>query len=133
MSERIPTYDWSNHEGPTSQVKASVFPVEIDDETLRDGLQGIQLESHPSLEKKRIYLRLASQFVDHADIGFPGSEELHKKEIAQLISFVEARNLGISLSAAARGAMKSDIEPIIDISHGLDGYRLEADIFLDSS
>src|SRR3989344_395755 len=133
MSERQPTYDWSKHDGPSSPVKVPSSYVEIDDETLRDGLQGIQLETHPSLENKRIYLRLASQFVDHADIGFPGSEDQHRNEIAQLIAFVQDKKLGLTLSTAGRGAVESDIMPIIQISHELDGYPLEADIFLDGS
>lgn len=133
MSERQPTYNWSAHKGPTSPVRQPVNPIEIDDETLRDGLQGIQLESHPSLEKKRIYLQWASKFVDHADIGFPGSDERHQNEITQLVRFVQEKNIGLTLSAAARAAVKTDIEPIIQISHELDGYLLEADIFLDGS
>lgn len=133
MSERELTYDWSKHDGPASPARKVVSRVEIDDETLRDGLQGTQLETHPSLEQKRQYLRAVSQFVDHADIGFPGSEEDHKREIVELIRFVQEKQLGITLSAAARASVASDIKPIIDISHELDGYPLEADIFLDGS
>jgi len=133
MNERRETYDWSKHDGPTSPVRAPAFPVEVDDETLRDGLQGTQLETHPSLEQKIQYLTAVACFVDHADIGFPGSERNHQREIIELIRYTEAKRLGITLSTAARGSVEADIKPIIDISHSLDGYPLEADIFLDAS
>jgi isopropylmalate/homocitrate/citramalate synthase len=126
-------YIWSRHEGPDKPVRSVVPHVEIDDETLRDGLQGAQLEQHPTREGKLSYLSHASKFVDHADIGFPGSEETHRKEIEEIIKLMENRGINISVSGAGRAAADSDIRPIIDISHNLDGYPIEADIFFDSS
>ncbi len=133
MNEKQPTYDWSTHDGPINPVKEPSTYVEIDDETLRDGLQGIQLTHHPTLETKRIYLREVSKFVEHADIGFPGNHERHRREIVELIKFALEKNLDLTMSVAARAANDSDIKPIIEISHELDGYPLEADIFLDGS
>lgn len=129
-------FDWAKQ--PMTDVPPSGRPgrplkVELDDETLRDGLQGTQIELHPTTEEKRIYLEWASRFVEHADIGFPASGEEHQKEIADLIRYSVARGFDITLSCAARAASQEDVRPIIDISHELDGYPLEADIFLDGS
>lgn len=131
MVERI--YNWAKHEGEKNPVKPVSPRVEIDDETLRDGLQGVQLERHPTLEGKRSYISWASRFVDHADIGFPGSEANHRNEVEEIIRSKLSQGLNISLSCAARGAAMEDVEPIIDISHRLGGYPLEADIFFDTS
>lgn len=136
MKEKNGIYDWSKHievvkseNGKPDQTSR----VEIDDETLRDGLQGTQIEQHPSTEEKKIYLEWASRFVEHADIGFPGSEEEHQQEILELIKHSIARRLEITLSCAARGAASEDVKPIVDISEALGGYPLEADLFLDGS
>ena len=135
MKENELIYNWAKHPiGESKAVKHSANQhVDVDDETLRDGLQGTQVESHPTTEGKKIYLDWVSRFVEHADIGFPGSEEEHQKEIEELIKYAVTRRLDITLSCAARGAALEDVKPIIDISHNLDGYLLEADIFLDGS
>lgn len=126
-------YNWSRHDGPIQPVCLPKKSVEIDDETLRDGLQGTQLDSHPTTSQRQTYLLLANKFVDHADIGFPGGEGDHKEQIAELIKFSLDKGLDLSLSCAARAAVESDIKPIIDLSHQSGGYPLEADIFLDVS
>lgn len=136
MGKEIPgIYNWSEHEGPTTPVRSPRPKVDIDDETLRDGLQGVQLETHPTIEGKKIYLINAAQFIEHADIGYAGSSEASKQEIAELIHLVIAKNLPITLSVAGRTSVPSqeDIKPIVDLSHQFDGYPLEADIFWDAS
>ena len=136
MSKEIPgIYNWSTHEGPTTPVRLPRPKVDIDDETLRDGLQGVQLETHPTTEGKKIYLLNAAKFIEHADIGYAGSSDTSKQEIAELIRIVIAKNLPITLSVAGRTSVLSqeDIKPIVDLSHQFDGFPLEADIFWDSS
>lgn len=129
-------YNWSSHEGVRDPVRKAKQFVSIDDESLRDGLQGTQLTTHPSLNEKEIYLASVALngYIEHADIGFPGSEESHKEELSEIIKFVIASNGldGLTLSCAA-GAIDEHINPIIDLSHQFDGYPLEADIFLDVS
>ncbi len=128
-------YNWAKHEGSPSPIRTPRADLEIDDETLRDGLQGIQLEQHPTTESKRIYLLNAAPFINHADIGFPGPQESRKKEVADLINLVIGNNLKITLSAAGVAArpVEEAINPIIDLSHQFDGYPLEADLFWDAS
>lgn len=136
MKEKEAVYNWNKHPvGKASDNGRSQVPdrVDIDDETLRDGLQGTQVEHHPSTREKKIYLEKASKFVEHADIGFSGSSDEHQQEIKEIIEYTLERRLPITLSVAARGAAKADIEPAIDISHELDGYPLEIDAFFDGS
>lgn len=126
-------YDWEAHEGPTSPVRCVPSKIEIDDETLRDGLQGPQLKHHPSVENKKFYLSTVANFgyIDHADIAIPSTDPGQLDEAKELTRFVIASNLPITLSIAGRGGLPDDIPPIIDLSHKFDGYPLEADIFLD--
>lgn len=130
--ERGTIYNWEKHSGPQTPVRSPKSHVQLDDETLRDGLQGTQLEKHPTSERKKIYVDLASSFADHFDIGYPGSEKAHQEEIYDLVQNSLARKHNVSFSAAARGPIKSDIVPVIDLSNRL-GYAVEADMFLDGS
>ena len=125
-------YNWAKYEAPDKSVRALPKNVDIDDETLRDGLQGTQVETHPTLEEKKIYIKAASEFADHFDLGFPGSENNHQGEIEKLINYKLSRGLDVSLSCAARGAAKVDVVPIVRLRQKT-GYPLEADLFHDVS
>jgi isopropylmalate/homocitrate/citramalate synthase len=125
-------YNWAAHQGPEKPVRSPNPFVAIDDETLRDGLQGAQLDAHPSTGQKKIYLENVDKFVEHADIGFPGSESEHQKELEELIRFTQDRRMNMTLSVAGRGSAESDIKPIAELAHKT-GYSLEADLFLDGS
>lgn len=135
MKETGIVYDWSKHKGPTEPVRLPSASVEIDDETLRDGMQGTQFENQEEIspDANKQYIQIAAPFIDHADSGFPGSHENHRDRIKDVIRNSLTKGLGTTFSCAARGSAMEDIRPIIEISHQLDGYPLEADIFLDSS
>ena len=74
-------YDW-NRDGRAT--RADYRAVELDDETLRDGLQGPSVRS-PSLDVKRRLLQLMDQLgIDSADIGLPGSSPQARATIVAL-------------------------------------------------
>ena len=74
-------YDW-NRDGRA--VKADYRAVELDDETLRDGLQGPSVRN-PPLEIKKRLLHLMDQLGIHtADIGLPGASDRARAEIIAL-------------------------------------------------
>ena len=74
-------YDW-NRDGRA--VKADYRAVELDDETLRDGLQGPSVRN-PPLEVKKRLLHLMDQLgIDSADIGLPGASDRARAEIVAL-------------------------------------------------
>ena len=133
-NERLQVYNWNKHEGPSTPIRAPKIQVEIDDETWRDGMQGTHVITHPHTENKALYIAAAATFgyVDHFDIGFPGSGERHRQEIISLVNGAQEQKLPVSFSAAGRGAAIDDITAILEVAQKT-GYPLGADLFLDGS
>src|SRR6267378_100150 len=74
-------YDW-NREGRAA--RADYRAVELDDETLRDGLQGPSVRN-PPLDVKRRLLQLMDQLgIDSADLGLPGASPQARTTIVAL-------------------------------------------------
>jgi 2-isopropylmalate synthase len=74
-------YDW-NRDGRAA--RADYRAVELDDETLRDGLQGPSVRN-PPLEVKKRLLHLMDQLgIDSADIGLPGASRQARETIVAL-------------------------------------------------
>jgi 2-isopropylmalate synthase len=74
-------YDW-NRDGRA--MAADYRAVELDDETLRDGLQGPSVRN-PPLEIKKRLLHLMDQLgIDTADVGLPGASDRARAEIVAL-------------------------------------------------
>jgi len=74
-------YDW-NRDGRAA--KADYRAVELDDETLRDGLQGPSVRNPPLEVKKRLLHLMDALGIDSADIGLPGSSGRARDEIVVL-------------------------------------------------
>src|SRR5881628_2874058 len=74
-------YDW-NRDGRAA--KADYRAVELDDETLRDGLQGPSVRNPPTEIKKRLLQLMDQLGIDSADIGLPGASERARAEIVAL-------------------------------------------------
>src|SRR5437870_6442446 len=75
------TYDW-NRDGRAA--RADYRAVELDDETLRDGLQGPSVRNPPLDIKKRLLQLMDQLGIDTADIGLPGASERARAEIVAL-------------------------------------------------
>jgi len=74
-------YDW-NRDGRAA--RADYRAVELDDETLRDGLQGPSVRN-PPLDVKRRLLQLMDQLgIDSADLGLPGASPQARATIVAL-------------------------------------------------
>src|SRR5438874_121444 len=74
-------YDW-NRDGRAA--RADYRAVELDDETLRDGLQGPSVRN-PPLDVKRRLLHLMDELgIDSADIGLPGASPQARETIVAL-------------------------------------------------
>ena len=83
MTSQVETlvYDW-NRDGRAA--RAEYRAVELDDETLRDGLQGPSVRN-PPLEVKKRLLQLMDQLgIDSADIGLPGASPRARETIVAL-------------------------------------------------
>ena len=63
-------YDWNRAGGAVSPARGK---VELDDETLRDGLQSPSVKSPPVEQKLEILHLIEALGIDSADIGLPGA------------------------------------------------------------
>ncbi len=121
-------YDWNRASGLELQPR---FRVELDDETLRDGLQSPSVTS-PSIEDKLRILHLMSDVgIDAADIGLPAAGPRVFEDTLRLAQEIAAHKLPIFPNCAARTVV-SDIEPIIEIAQR-SGIPIEVSSFIGSS
>jgi 2-isopropylmalate synthase len=128
MDERALIYDW-NQAGPAFDWAQA--RVELNDETLRDGLQSPSARD-PSLEVKRRLLHLMADLgIASADIGLPGAGPRAIEQVRALAQEIRDQKIAIVPNCAARTVI-ADIEPIVRISDEL-GMRIEVATFIGSS
>jgi 2-isopropylmalate synthase len=121
-------HDWNRLPGSFDY---AAVEVELDDETLRDGLQNPSV-TDPSEEDKRELLHLMCELGIHAaDIGLPGAGPRARASTLALAREIARNDLPIEANCAAR-TVKADIEPIAEISHET-GLPIEACTFIGSS
>lgn len=121
-------YDWNELPGSFDYGAVS---VELDDETLRDGLQNPSV-TDPPVEKKREFLHMMVELGIHAaDIGLPGAGPRAYDAVLVLAREIADEGLPISANCAAR-TVRADIEPIARVSQET-GLRLEVGAFIGSS
>jgi 2-isopropylmalate synthase len=120
-------HDWNLHDQPPKPPHR----VMIDDETLRDGLQGPSVVD-PPIETKMAILRAMDRLgIDTADVGLPGAGPRAVADVTFLCRDIVSSRLRIRPNCAARTVIK-DIEPIVAISSSV-GIPIEACLFIGSS
>jgi 2-isopropylmalate synthase len=120
-------YDWN----VVGRKEAASRRVELNDESLRDGLQSPSVID-PSIEQKINLLHLMDSLGIHsADIGLPGAGPRAVADVTRLAEEIVACKLDIQPNCAARTVM-ADIIPIVDISQKV-GIPIEACTFIGSS
>lgn len=120
-------YDWNQHE--PNNVIAS--PIEVCDETLRDGIQSPSVHD-PDIEKKYQLISLMDQLgVTIADIGLPGAGHRAYQDVLNIAKYVRDQRLRMKINCAARTLIK-DIEPIARIQQHV-GLAITAYCFLGTS
>lgn len=121
-------YDWNLETLP------GVRPfqqVELDDETLRDGLQSPSVKA-PTIDQKIELLHLMEKLGIHsADIGLPGAGPHVLEHVVILAKEIVNNKMKIRPNCAAR-TLKQDITPIIEASQKA-GIKIEACTFIGSS
>lgn len=128
LSEDALIYDWNRHDGFKFRHKPG---LELDDETLRDGLQSPSI-TDPTIEEKLQLLELMEDLqVDCADIGLPASGPRAQSDITAMAKHIVSNKMKLRPNCAVR-TVKSDITPLIDISQKV-GYPIEACVFIGSS
>jgi 2-isopropylmalate synthase len=127
-SERDLIYDWNVGDAAPERPPR---PVQVVDETLRDGLQSPSVFDPPIADKIKA-LHLQARIGIHGnDIGLPGAGPRAKEATLALAREIVSAKLRIEPYCAAR-TLRADIEPIIDISQKA-GLRIEAATFIGSS
>jgi len=120
-------HDWNAAGGPRPVRRV----VELDDETLRDGLQGPSVTDPPIEMKLRILRAMDALGIDTADIGLPGAGPRAVEDVTALCREISDSRLKIRANCAAR-TMIRDVEPIARISQQV-GIPIEACLFIGSS
>lgn len=119
-------YEWNNTGGP-----GYVDTIEINDETLRDGIQSTAIR-YPSLEEKlRLVKQMAELGIDMADIGFPAAGAAMVRDLEGIIRYIQDNKLALKIACAAR-TVEEDITPIARLSQKF-GIPIDANIFVGSS
>jgi isopropylmalate/homocitrate/citramalate synthase len=106
-------------------------PVELDDETLRDGLQCPSVIDPPIAAKIRILNLMCELGIHTADIGLPGAGPRAAADVRALAQEIARNGLPIAANCAAR-TVRADIEPIARITQET-GVPIEACTFIGSS
>jgi isopropylmalate/homocitrate/citramalate synthase len=128
MREADLIYDWNPLDGGFDYRTAR---VELNDETLRDGLQSPSVSDPSMPDKLRLLHLMADLGIASADIGLPGAGPRMVDQVRTLAWEIANSRLPVSPNCAARTLVR-DIEPIAQISQET-GLALEAATFIGSS
>ncbi|MEK7467833.1 MAG: LeuA family protein [Planctomycetota bacterium] len=129
-SETDLIYDW-NLVDPTRGREVQGRHVELDDETLRDGLQNPSVVT-PTKEQKVAVLQLMEKLgIDALDIGLPGAGPKHLEDALALANEIVSKKMKIGANCAGR-TVESDVTPMVEVSQKA-GLPIEAALFIGSS
>ena len=131
MEEQQLIYDWNSAGGRDGAFDWTRARVDLNDETLRDGLQSPSV-TDPSLDvKKRLLHLMAELGIVAADIGLPGAGPRVVEQVRALAKEIRDHKLPIAPNCAARTVI-ADIDPIVRVSEEV-GIKIEAATFIGSS
>src|SRR5687767_14177946 len=118
-------HDWNKTDAPVTR------GVQLDDETLRDGLQSPSVRC-PTIDEKLRILHLIDRLgIDTADLGLPGAGPHVVRDVERLAREIATAGLSVKANCAARTVV-ADIEPIAAISQRT-GLPIECCTFIGSS
>ncbi|MCH7775178.1 MAG: 2-isopropylmalate synthase, partial [Gemmatimonadetes bacterium] len=120
-------YDWN----ALGAIDWSAVEVDLNDETLRDGLQSPSAIDPGTEAKCRLLHLMADLGIVAADIGLPGAGPRAVEAVRVLAKEIVQHNLPIAPNCAARTVV-ADVEPIAKISQEA-GIAIEAATFIGSS
>lgn len=127
MNQSELIYDWNREDG----FDWSSARVELNDETLRDGLQSPSAVDPPLEVKIRLLHLMADLGIASADIGLPGAGPRALESVRSLAREIAQSRLPIAPNCAARTVI-ADVEPIVRVSQEA-GIPIEAATFIGSS
>jgi 2-isopropylmalate synthase len=106
-------------------------PVELDDETLRDGLQSPSVQDPPIGEKIELLHLMAELGIHAVALGLPGAGPRAVADVRALAREIGEHRLAIDANCAAR-TVRADVEPIARLTQET-GVPIEAATFIGSS
>ncbi len=120
-------YDWN--------LVQDLYPprhtIELDDETLRDGLQCPSVQAPPMADRIEL-LRLMSQLgIRYANVGLPGAGKHVVDVVTELVEVIRDEQLDLEPNCAARTVI-ADIAPVAEIQQKT-GVPIETSTFIGSS
>ncbi|MCL7960317.1 MAG: 2-isopropylmalate synthase, partial [marine benthic group bacterium] len=121
-------YDWNRLPGSFAYAGVN---VELDDETLRDGLQNPTVKDPPIGRKIEMLHLIAEMGIQAADIGLPGAGPRAREAVMALATEIAEQGLPIAPNCAAR-TVKADIAPIVDVAQAT-GLKMEVGAFIGCS
>ena len=122
-------YDWNLIDEAASAKPPQA--IELNDETLRDGLQSPSVLSPPIEKKVELLHLMAALSIQSVNIGLPGAGPHVQKQVTRLAREIVDQKLDLAPNCAAR-TLEADIEPIVAISQKV-GIPIEAATFIGSS
>src|SRR5713226_10125608 len=128
MAERDLIYDWNRRDSTFDWARAR---VDLNDETLRDGLQSPSVQDPPLEVKRRLLHLMADLGIVAADIGLPGAGPRVVGQVRALATEIRDHKLPIFPNCAARTVV-ADVEPIVRVVDDV-GIKIEAATFIGSS
>jgi 2-isopropylmalate synthase len=131
MEERDLIYDWNGGGANGAAFDWTRVHVDLNDETLRDGLQSPSVTDPPLEDKKRLLHLMADLGIVAADIGLPGAGPRVVEQVRALAREIRDAKLPIFPNCAARTVV-ADVEPIVRIADEI-GIKIEAATFIGSS
>ncbi|WP_437742766.1 2-isopropylmalate synthase [Sorangium sp. So ce1504] len=90
-------------------------PVEVLDETLRDGIQGVSTVNPPRARKIELLHAMASVGVDVVNLGIPAAGPRQFDDACLLVREIVASRLPLGLTAAAR-TLAADVEEVARVA-----------------
>ncbi|HEX2080362.1 MAG TPA: LeuA family protein [Longimicrobium sp.] len=129
MQERELIHDWNTLEGSFDY--STRRGVQLNDETLRDGLQSPSVTDPSIGDKVRLLHLMAELGIASADIGLPGAGPRAVRDVEALAREIADQRLAIEPNCAAR-TVRADVQPIVDVSQRV-GIPIEAATFIGSS
>ena len=128
MNGRGLIHDWNVEEFDTL---AWGRHVDLNDETLRDGLQSPSVTDPPVDAKVQILHMMNQLGIDAADIGLPAAGPRAVADVTRLCEEIRDSRLAIEPNCAARTVV-ADVEPVVRISQQT-GVVVEVCAFVGSS
>lgn len=120
-------YDWNT----ASEYPEPPNAIELNDETLRDGLQCPSVKAPPMEDRIRLLHLMDQLGIRYANVGLPGAGQHVVDVVTRLVTEIRDSGLNIEPNCAAR-TMEADIRPVAEIQQKT-GVPIEVATFIGSS